>query len=797
MKKEILQNRILKITLDEQTKTLNIINKKTHTALENLYFNAWLVDPQAKKKNKALIQLNNPDTESSLTFKTWELEPSQGAGQACDIEFAHLPFKMSLLINIVLEDDRDHFIITMTLSNNGDRECLVKKLVPVEISQQRLGQIKLGSKPSNFSFFSNGYQSWTPSRAYSMKERMIIPRFAMARKMSMDPTIKQPKGCGEYYSNMVAGIKDLQSKSGMIIGSLSEKERFTRIHLKLDEQLANLLFLHLSQDGYDIPLKPKQSLSSEPVLVMLTDNPLEGLNRYGKEVNRANEARIVEKPPTTWCSWYYYFNKISQDELAANLDYLEQNKDIASKYDAIQLDDGYQRQVGDWLVCNERFPDGLEPIAKRIDGLGMMPGIWLAPFLIYKGTEIYKEHKQWLLRDKKGRLVKGCINPMWGKRPLYVLDVTYPEASYWLGDIFKTLRQKYGFRYFKLDFLYAITLQGHYFDKSLTPAGALRYGLKVIRDAVGEDAFIEGCGCPLGPAVGLVDAMRIAADTDPHWYNKYNKLVRWESLPSAYNSLRNGLTRFFMNNNLWINHIDCLLLRREKNNLTEEEIRTFMTVTMLSGAQRTHSDRLPDLDKETFEVFDFVNPPLGKAAMPLDLFESDMPTILELPLERFYDEWKTVALFNWEDTAKDMELTGERLGLDGGKQLHVYDLWEKRYLGIRSGMLYKGKLPAHGCKALVVREHEPGKAKLIASNLHYTQGAFEISEFHADDKTIRIRVEKPGKHRARLHLYIPEGYSLKGFNAGSSTVVLEIDEHNSARFAFDFVDKGNLTIELV
>ena len=70
-----------------------------------------------------------------------------------------------------------------------------------------------------------------------------------------------------------------------------------------------------------------------------------------------------------------------------------------------------------------------------------------------------------------------------------------------------TALRSYGFDYFKLDFLYAGALGG---------LEEYRHGLPaVIRDAVGPEAYVLGCGAPILPSVGLVDAMRVSPDVAP------------------------------------------------------------------------------------------------------------------------------------------------------------------------------------------------------------------------------------------------------------------------------------------
>ena len=78
-------------------------------------------------------------------------------------------------------------------------------------------------------------------------------------------------------------------------------------------------------------------------------------------------------------------------------------------------------------------------------------------------------------------------------------------------------RPRFGYDYLKLDFLFAAAAEGTRHDPGLTRAQTLRRGLEAIRRGAGKKTFILGCGCPLGPAIGIVDGMRIGPDVAPHW----------------------------------------------------------------------------------------------------------------------------------------------------------------------------------------------------------------------------------------------------------------------------------------
>ena len=53
---------------------------------------------------------------------------------------------------------------------------------------------------------------------------------------------------------------------------------------------------------------------------------------------------------------------------------------------------------------------------------------------------------------------------------------------------------------------------------------AYRRGLRLIRDAIGPEAYLLGCGAPILPSVGLVDAMRVSPDTGTDYEPRHGDL---------------------------------------------------------------------------------------------------------------------------------------------------------------------------------------------------------------------------------------------------------------------------------
>ncbi len=230
---------------------------------------------------------------------------------------------------------------------------------------------------------------------------------------------------------------------------------------------------------------------------------------------RAGGARTGAPFQVGWCSWYHYFHGITEDALRANLALSD-----AWCFDVFQLDDGYQAAIGDWRHTNDRFPSGLEAIAADIAAAGRRPGLWLAPFLAAPDSRVATDHPDWLARDPAGSgPLFGFWNEPWGGGRdgfMYALDTTNPEVLDHLEGLAADLVAM-GYGYLKLDFTFAPSFDGTWHDPSATPARRVRAGFEAIRRGAGDDAFILGCGVPLAPVVGLVDANRIGPDVAPRW----------------------------------------------------------------------------------------------------------------------------------------------------------------------------------------------------------------------------------------------------------------------------------------
>ena len=149
---------------------------------------------------------------------------------------------------------------------------------------------------------------------------------------------------------------------------------------------------------------------------------------------------------------------------------------------------------------------------------------------------VFKQHPDWLVKDSSGQPLRSdkVTFAGWRLAPWYVLDGTNPAVQRHLTNVFKTMSQKWGCTYFKLDANFWGALPGGvYNDKNATRVSAYRSGMKAVLKGAGN-SFILGCNHPLWPSLGLINASRSSNDIDRNWgtflsTGKENLMRAWQN----------------------------------------------------------------------------------------------------------------------------------------------------------------------------------------------------------------------------------------------------------------------------
>jgi alpha-galactosidase len=401
--------------------------------------------------------------------------------------------------------------------------------------------VRLKVDPARGRVYEHGWQSWSPTTSYGVTEAGHRPVRPVMQAMCWRPGRPAP-------------VRGFQGE-GL---------------LAVDPGTGDAVRLYAARDGLAEVPSIRASFTDGAIEVSAdgeieeTAHPgtIEGALGAWADGYAARVGAPAPRPaPTAWCSWYHYFGSVTEADILENLDAVGA---YDLPVDVIQIDDGWQAEIGDWLAFSGRFAS-LPGLAERIRRAGRRPGIWVAPFLVGAHSELARAHPQWFAGD---------AGHNWDQ-DLFGLDIARAEG--YLREVFGTLRS-YGFDYFKLDFLYA---------GALGDLDAYRHGLAVIREAVGPEAYLLGCGAPILPSVGLLDAMRVSPDVGPAYEPEDGDLSR----PSQRAATLTTVGRAWQHGRFWVNDPDCLIARP-----VVERREEWAQVVERYGGLRASSDRIAELD---------------------------------------------------------------------------------------------------------------------------------------------------------------------------------------------------------
>ncbi len=593
-----------------------------------------------------------------------------------------------------LAQQRDFAVIHGKLRNLGTASVRMYEVAPLWLPD--FGRVAVRGPTREWMIYRNGYQSWTGTRSFAATDIDPAPCFSFVQISVLDPQHLPRQRPGEFRSEIFTAIQHRPTGCTLLAGFLDARTVFPAIEIAVNANHCTQWRAAVDYEG--VRLEPGAELILPPLALGCGSDPFALLCAYAELSGQTMEARLAAEKPHGWCSWYYYFTNVDEGAVLENLEHAQQLRGLL-RLDYVQIDDGYQADVGDWLDTNSKFPHGMQYLAERIHRAGYGAGIWLAPFLARSTSRLAREHPEWLVKDEEGRPVLALRNPLWGWRACYAVDCTHPDVLEWLQRTIATLTQKWGFDLLKLDFLYAGALPGHRYRKDVTRAAALRIGLEAIRRAA-PDTFLIGCGCPFGPAVGLVDSMRIGPDVAPYWSDTISRVILRDLHGVATkHAVRNILSRAFLHRRWWINDPDCLMVRTQSTRLSEEEFRTLATAIALTGGSVVLSDRLalfaqPEVERlrQTLELA------TDSSATFVDVMCGDFPDILvQSSAEQF-----SIAIFNPMDTAATKHVDLLRYAPHARSLTHVPEFWTGAILPVRNGVVELGLMPPHSVRVLTV-----------------------------------------------------------------------------------------------
>jgi alpha-galactosidase len=429
--------------------------------------------------------------------------------------------------------------------------------------------------------------------------------------------------------------------------------------------------LQVVVDTEGLELKPGETWEFEEFTFNSGANRAQLIDQLAERLIENHPPLRFNTPPAGWCSWYCFGPRVRATDVLENLDVIAKNIP-GLKY--VQIDDGYQPAMGDWLETGAAFGGNVQGVLKEIRNRGFEPAIWVAPFIAEEKSHIFEQHPEWFVKDAEGRPLRSDRVTFggWRRGPWYALDGTHPEAQRHLEIVFRTMRQDWGCTYFKLDANFWGAIHGGRFnDQRATRIEAYRRGMQAILRGAGN-SFVLACNHPIWPSLGLIHGSRSSNDIKRSWQ-------RFET------TARQNLNRNWQNGRLWWNDPDAVVLTGE---LSEDEFRFHATAIYASGGMILSGDDLTKISPQRLAMLKKLVPPTGVAAS----FEDDS---LRLGVIKLADA-RMLCAFNWNDGPQTLSF---RLTEPG----HVTDYWSGESLGRHERSLTIRDMPAHSARLLVFK----------------------------------------------------------------------------------------------
>ncbi|KRE23355.1 alpha-galactosidase [Agromyces sp. Soil535] len=195
----------------------------------------------------------------------------------------------------------------------------------------------------------------------------------------------------------------------------------------------------------ELILQPGERYDAPTVLFTWSDRGLDGVSARFHRRLRARAHHPGTPRPLLLNTWEaVYFDH--------ELDRLVEIADRAAEagVERIVLDDGWFQGrrdattgLGDWLVDETVWPDGLGPFVEAVRARGMQFGLWFEPEMISPDSDLARAHPDWVLAPRQGAGATA--------RNQQVLDIANPDAYHLVLERISTLVAEYGIDYLKWD----------------------------------------------------------------------------------------------------------------------------------------------------------------------------------------------------------------------------------------------------------------------------------------------------------------------------------------------------------
>lgn len=252
-----------------------------------------------------------------------------------------------------------------------------------------------------------------------------------------------------------------QENTGNVIGAALCYNGNYRLRIDTHDDEYHRFFAGINEDNSFYYLKKDEVFSTPALALTFSNEGLSGtsrnFHRWARNHKLANGTVERKILLNSWEGVYFDINQEGMDQMMG---------DIASMGgELFVMDDGWfgnkyprnndSSSLGDWMVDNNKLPNGIEGLLSDADKHGIKFGIWIEPEMSNTVSELYEKHPEWAIKAPQRELMLGRGGTQ------IVLDLSNPQVQDFIFNLVDELMTKYPkIDYIKWDANMAITNHG-------------------------------------------------------------------------------------------------------------------------------------------------------------------------------------------------------------------------------------------------------------------------------------------------------------------------------------------------
>lgn len=233
-----------------------------------------------------------------------------------------------------------------------------------------------------------------------------------------------------------------QEESGKVFGGVLAWSGNYKLKLDVRNTALNII-AGMNEESSQYILEPKETFVTPEFAMTYSTNGKGGVSRAFHHWARQYKMNQGDKPHdillNSWEGVYFKVNQKGMDEMMEAFS--------AMGGELFVMDDGWfgnkyprnagNSSLGDWEVCKEKLPEGIEGLLASAKKHQIKFGIWIEPEMANTKSELFEKHPDWIMK-----IDNRLLSTSRGKTQV-VLDLTNPKVQDFVFGVVDNLMTKH------------------------------------------------------------------------------------------------------------------------------------------------------------------------------------------------------------------------------------------------------------------------------------------------------------------------------------------------------------------